>query len=149
MALLTSAPRNNTYNQMINITSIGLVAAGGAIGAIARFITVEAVSRIIGKDFPYGTLLVNILGSFLMGMLFMVFLRYFFNTEEHTYNTHNIWLFLTVGVLGGFTTFSSFSLDVFSIMQRGEILTAIIYILSSVLLSIGGLFLGALLIKML
>jgi CrcB protein len=118
------------------------VALGGAIGSAARHGVNIGSARLLGTGFPSGTLTVNVLGSFFMGFVMALLLRKFENNDAAR-------LFLTTGILGGFTTFSAFSLDVFNLMQRGESGTAIIYVLSSVLLSIGALFAGFAAIRML
>lgn len=111
------------------------VALGGALGACARYGVAHFALRFLGPGYPYGTLIVNIAGSFLMGMLieFMA-LRWSPSPELR--------VFLVTGFLGAFTTFSTFSLDVAIQLQRGAYLTAGSYIALSVLLSIAGLFAG-------
>lgn len=109
------------------------VALGGAIGASARYLTNVAVMRGIGPGFPYGTIAVNIVGSFLMGAL-MVFLAHKGGTRFAP--------FLMTGILGGFTTFSAFSLDAFTIWERGQVALAGAYVAGSVVLSILALVLG-------
>jgi fluoride exporter len=111
------------------------VALGGAVGSVLRFAVNLAATRFLGHDFPWATLTVNVVGSFLMG-LFTAYLAGKFASEE------NFRLFLTTGVLGGFTTFSAFSLDVFGLMQRGENSVALVYVLASVALSILAVFGG-------
>ncbi|MDN5788723.1 fluoride efflux transporter CrcB [Pseudorhodobacter sp.] len=117
------------------ITTLLQVALGGAIGASGRYLSNVAVMRMIGPGFPYGTLFVNIVGSFLMGVLVVVL------AEK---GGARLAPFLMTGVLGGFTTFSAFSLDVFTIWERGQIGTAGAYVAGSVLLSIAALVAGAL-----
>ena len=109
------------------------VALGGAIGAILRYLSVLGAVRIFGTGFPFGTLFVNILGSLLMG-LFIVLL------EQK--NWISFGPFLTVGVLGGFTTFSAFSLEAYNLFQRGDSLALISYISLSIILSLFALVLG-------
>lgn len=111
------------------------VALGGAIGSAARHGVNVSSARLLGSGLPFGTLIVNVLGSFLMGLLMALLTRKFEGNDAAR-------LFLTTGILGGFTTFSAFSLDVFNLMQRGENSMAIIYILASVLLSIIAVFAG-------
>lgn len=112
-----------------------LVGIGGAIGAMARFGFGSAFGRLAG-DFPLSTLLVNVLGSVLMGLLVG------WLTRATPTLQNEIRLFVAVGVLGGFTTFSSFSLEAVLLIERGELLQAGLYILGSVLLSILGLAVG-------
>ncbi|MBO6827238.1 MAG: fluoride efflux transporter CrcB [Sneathiella sp.] len=111
------------------------VALGGALGACARYGAGTLMLRLIGPGYPYGTLFVNIFGSFLMGLLIeYMALKWSPSPEMRS--------FLVTGFLGAFTTFSTFSLDVALQVQRGEYLAAGGYILLSVCLSIAGLFAG-------
>ncbi|MEX0582986.1 MAG: fluoride efflux transporter CrcB [Sneathiella sp.] len=111
------------------------VAIGGALGACARYGVAQVMLRQFGSGFPYGTLFVNILGSFLMGVLIeIIALRWSPSPELR--------VLLVTGFLGGFTTFSAFSLDVALLIEKGETLSAAGYILMSVVLSIAGLFAG-------
>lgn len=111
------------------------IAAGGAIGAVGRhFVNVGAVTM-LGTGFPYATLIVNVVGSFLMGVLIHVMAVSWTVSPEMR-------AFLTVGGLGAFTTFSTFSLDVALLYERGQLFLAGIYIVVSVAISIGALFIG-------
>ena len=113
------------------ITSLLQVAAGGALGAGARYLVNVAAMRALGPGFPWATMVVNVAGSFLMGVL-VVWLAKRGGTG---------WApFLMTGVLGGFTTFSAFSLDVATLWERGEAGLAASYALGSVVLSVGALF---------
>lgn len=112
------------------------VAAGGALGSVLRYLLQNLVGNIAGKDFPLGTLLINIIGSACMGALVGWLAQ---NTPE---NAHDIRLFCAIGLLGGFTTFSSFSLDAVTLYQQGRIQQAVIYVLVSVVCSIAGLLAG-------
>lgn len=103
------------------------VALGGALGASLRYLTVLAVS------FPLGTLLVNVLGSFLMGVAFVLLAQKGLDRAA---------LFIMTGVLGGFTTFSAFSLDALRLYERGDVMQAGTYVLASVGLSIIALVIG-------
>ena len=112
-----------------------MVAIGGAIGAIARQQSNQLIMRIFGGEFPIGTIFVNILGSFIMGLLFELFVSKITLSDE--------WRSLIfTGVLASFTTFSSFALDVALLSERNEYYYAICYIGMSVVLSIGALFVG-------
>ena len=111
------------------------VALGGAIGAVARYQSIGVLTRWLGLGFPYGTLFVNVLGSFAMG-LFVEFLVAKLNSSPE------IRVFFAVGVLGAFTTFSSFALDVSVLTERANLLAAGAYVALSVVLSIAGLFFG-------
>ena len=111
------------------------VAIGGAIGAIARFQLSQSFIKSFNGDFIYNILVANIVGCFLMGVCYE-----FMNLKM---NVGVEWrAFFMVGVLGAFTTFSSFALDVFILVERGSYLNASMYILSSVVFSIVGLFVG-------
>lgn len=111
------------------------VAAGGALGAMGRYIVASRVMRLVDGSFPYGTLTVNVLGSFLMGVLVgLLALRLSASPQTQA--------FLMVGLLGGFTTFSSFSLEVVLLFERHMPGLALFYVLLSAFLSIGALFGG-------
>jgi len=111
------------------------VAMGGALGAVARYLTIMGVGRLVGTGFPYGTIAVNILGSFILGVLVEIFALKWHVSQE-------IRAMIVVGMLGAFTTFSSFSLDTILQLERGHLGGAAIYILSSVTFSVLGLFAG-------
>jgi CrcB protein len=112
-----------------------IVFAGCGIGGALRHFVNVWVPRVAGTNFPFHTLTVNVLGSFVMGVL----AAYFALKAESA----QAWrLFLTTGILGGFTTFSAFSLDTALLFERGSVGVAITYVSVSVLASIGGLFLG-------
>ena len=116
------------------------IASGGAIGAVLRHFAGMASLRMFGAGFPYGTLGVNILGSFIMGALISYF--------AHSWNpSQELRAFLTVGILGAFTTFSTFSLDAVTLWERGEAFAALAYVLASVILSILALFAGLFIIR--
>jgi len=117
------------------MTNLLLVAAGGAIGASLRHLSGIAAVRLFGAGFPWGTLLVNILGSFIMG-LFIAWM------VKKTGISNDVRLFVATGVLGGFTTFSAFSLDVANMVERGAMSTAFIYIAASVVISLSAVFIG-------
>ena len=114
-----------------------IVFLGAGIGGALRHGTNMAAARLIGSGFPWGTLAVNILGSFVMGVL-AGYLAFKAGTEW----TQHARLFLATGVLGGFTTFSAFSLDVALMMERQQLVAAGTYVAASVLGSVGALFLG-------
>ena len=110
------------------------VMVGGAVGSGARYLTGRAMLSLLGPDYPFSTLAVNLIGGLLMGVLVGVLAR---NTASETWR-----LLLGVGVLGGFTTFSAFSLDVVTMIERGAIGVAFGYVLVSVIGSIAALFAG-------
>lgn len=105
-----------------------LVFVGGGIGAVARHGVNRAGLALLGPGFPWWTLAVNVAGSFLIGLLAGMF-----GALE---TGHHARLFLTTGFLGGFTTFSAFSLDALTLWERGEPLQASLYIIGSVVLSL-------------
>lgn len=111
------------------------VAAGGAFGAVARYLAMSLVGVLIGGGFPYATLAVNVVGSFILGVL-VEYSALVWSPGEA------LRAFLVVGVLGAFTTFSTFSLDVTVLYERGEFGAAAVYIIASVILSVAGLFAG-------
>lgn len=117
-----------------------LIAAGGAIGAVMRFLTQATVYEIAGRGFPYGTLTVNVLGSFLMGLL-SIFLVEKFNLSAEWH------LAILVGVLGSFTTFSTFSMETLVLFEQGDLFKAMTNILLSVTLCIVSVWVGAYLAK--
>lgn len=112
-----------------------VVAVGGALGAILRFLVSNSVSQHLGREFPYGTLTVNLVGSLVMGFLF-VMIAAFPGISPHWRSL------LLVGFLGAFTTFSTFSLDTLDLALRGEWLAGLINIGLSVVLCIGACWLG-------
>jgi CrcB protein len=118
------------------------IAAGGAIGSVARHYMSAQVARLAGSGFPWGILAVNVLGGFVMGLLVEAMALRFQVSEAWR-------AFLTVGLLGGFTTFSAFSLDVVLLIERGQTAAALAYIAVSVIASVLALFLGLLLVRLL
>ena len=115
------------------IQTLFQVALGGALGASARYMTNVAAMRLIGPGFPWGTVVANVLGSFLMGCLVVVLAH-----KDAT----RMAPFLMTGLLGGFTTFSAFSLDALTIWERGQTGLAAAYVLGSVILSLAGIVAG-------
>lgn len=112
-----------------------VVFVGGGLGAALRHGVNRASLAYLGPEFPYGTLVVNVVGGLLMGLLAELFLVKVGGSEEFR-------LFLTTGFLGGFTTFSAFSLDAALMWQRSDYAALATYVGASVFLSIGALFLG-------
>ncbi len=117
-----------------------IVFIGGGIGAALRHGFNLAFARAFGTAFPHATLFENVSGSVAMGVLVALF-------AFRSGVPHHWQLFLTTGILGGYTTFSTFSLDVALLYERGEIFLAALYVLLSVALSIGGLFGGIALVR--
>ena len=111
------------------------VALGGALGSVGRYLFVIHAGRLFGMDFPWGTLGVNVLGSFLMGLLIGAGTLVLEMSQE-------VRLFLAVGFLGGFTTFSSFSLDAMSLFQRGAWVAGSAYVGGSVLAGLAAFGIG-------
>ena len=110
-----------------------IVALGGAIGAALRHLTNLAALRLLGAGYPFGTLAINVIGSAAMGVFFVILVQK---------GGIRFSPFIMTGVLGGFTTFSAFSLDAVTIYHRGEIWAALGYVLISVIAAIGALALG-------
>jgi CrcB protein len=109
------------------------VAIGGAIGSVLRYLTNVSAMRLIGPGFPWGTVFVNIAGSFVMGVIVIVL------AEKGGMRFAPL---LMTGLLGGFTTFSAFSLDTFTIFERGDTVVAAAYLAGSVILSLLALVAG-------
>jgi fluoride exporter len=106
-----------------------MVAVGGAMGSILRFAAVSYLTPFLNYRFPLGTFFVNILGSFLIGLMYVLFVEKAFVSSEWR-------LFFMTGVLGGFTTFSAFSLEMLQLWQEGQALVSISYATSSVVLGL-------------
>lgn len=117
-----------------------LVMAGGAVGAALRFQLGRALTHSLGTSFPYGTFAANIAGGFAMGLLVGWLAR--FDGEAEAWR-----LFLAVGLLGGFTTFSAFSLELVNMIESGQWGAAIGYSLASVIGAVFALFLGLFVIR--
>jgi CrcB protein len=112
-----------------------IVFLGGGLGAALRHGVNLMAARLLGTGFPYATMIENVSGSLVMGLLIGYF-AFRGGLSQH-------WqLFLTTGILGGYTTFSSFSLDAALLYERGELGLAALYVILSVTLAIGGLFAG-------
>jgi CrcB protein len=111
------------------------IAVGGALGSMARYATGVYVGRWLGTTFPWGTLLINIIGSFLIG----AFAESFALRWDASQTTR---VFLVVGICGGYTTFSTFSLDIVTLINRGEFLAAGAYVVASVALGLLALYAG-------
>lgn len=127
----------------VMMQSVLIVFAGGGLGAVARHLINLSVSRLIGSDFPWGVMLINISGSIIMGMA-----AAYFAFKADAQWSQPLRLFMTTGILGGYTTFSAFSLDVALLWERGEPLHALAYVLGSVVLSVLGLFVGLAVIRL-
>jgi len=111
------------------------IAGGGALGAVMRFGVSSGVYRVLGKDFPYGTLTVNVLGSFFMGLCFILVIeRNVLSMEWRS--------IIMIGFLGAFTTFSTFSMETLSLLESGELTRALVNILLSVTLCLAATWIG-------
>lgn len=126
---------------MQSFVHLGWVFLGGGIGSALRYGVGRAALVMAGPNFPLGTLVVNLLGCTLMGIL-VEWLAW-----RDTGIDASVKLFLTTGLLGGFTTFSAFALDAVALWQRGEVLTAAAYVAGSVVLSIVGFLAGMALMR--
>jgi CrcB protein len=126
--------------QALSFQLIIAVAVGGAIGSVARYLAGIGSGKLLGLAFPWGTLMINITGSFLIG----VFVESFALKWDVPQVAR---VFLTVGICGGFTTFSTFSLDAYLLMDRGEFWPAAAYMVGSVVMSVAALFAGLHLIR--
>jgi CrcB protein len=126
---------------MQTLWSFGAVFIGGGIGSALRYGVGRASIAFVGPNYPVGTLGVNLVGCFLMGALAGCLAYRDFGMDQSTK------LFLTTGILGGFTTFSAFALDVVTLWERGNTVSAAIYVVASVVGSIAGLLIGLHLVR--
>jgi len=117
------------------VLQIFAIAVGGAAGALLRFFMSNGVYKMLGRDFPYGTLAVNVLGSLLIGVLFILLIEKLAVAAEWRAG-------LMVGLLGAFTTFSTFSLETFSLLEDGAFLKAGLNVFLSVVLCLAATWLG-------
>ncbi len=116
---------------------IASIALGGALGAVLRYMASNGVYGLLGRAFPYGTLLVNVLGSLLIGVLAVYF-------SQREWLTTPLARGLIIGVLGAFTTFSTFSLDTFYLLEQGAWLKVVLNIVLNVGLCLGAVWVGVL-----
>jgi CrcB protein len=123
-------------------TFILAVAAGGSLGSVGRYLVSIGFGRLLGPKFPWGTLFINITGSLLIG-LFAGLFAVRWNLPQA------VRIFLAVGVCGGYTTFSTFSLDFFYLFERGEVVAAGAYMIASVVLSVSALIVGIQIVRLL
>ena len=122
------------------MAGFAIVFLGGGLGAAIRHGCNIAGFKLLGPAFPYATIFINVSGSLIMGLV-ASWLALKGDASQH-------WrLFLTTGVLGGYTTFSAFSLDAALLYERGELAAAALYVVGSVVLSIAGLFAGLALVR--
>ena len=109
--------------------------AGGGLGALLRYGVISNISKILPSTFPYGTLTVNILGALLIGIAYSLL-------SQKISISENLKLFITVGFLGGFTTFSTFNLDFFQLIESSKIAAAMFYALGTFITTIIGFYAG-------
>ena len=119
----------------MSVQMVLYVGFGGAIGAIARFLTMSAIGHYFHSTFPWGTFAVNIIGSFVLGALIETMALQWSPSPE-------IRALLVVGMLGAFTTFSTFSMDVYYLLDRGAVVQGAVYVTGSVLLCVAGFWAG-------
>lgn len=124
--------------EMLNTLAVG---CGGFIGAISRYLLSIFINRFNTNGFPVATLIINVLGSFLIGLLTQLLINMYPDNKR-------LQLFLTTGILGGFTTFSTFSLETISLYHSGKIAFAISNVVLSIAFCLAGVVLGKLLAKM-
>lgn len=117
------------------IVELLAIALGGAVGALLRYWTSSGVYSILGQDFPYGTLTVNVVGSLLMGLLTILMLERMSVGPEMRGA-------LLIGLLGAFTTFSTFSMETLFLIEQGEVFKAVLNVLLSVVVCISAAWLG-------
>jgi len=118
------------------------IAAGGAIGALLRFWMSNGIYAWLGRGFPYGTLAVNVLGSLLMGFLYIAMIERLALAAE--------WRgFVLIGLLGAFTTFSTFSIETLNLLEQADYARAVVNMVFSVLACVGAAFLGVMLARQL
>jgi CrcB protein len=108
------------------------VAAGGACGSVARYLVAIGSAKLFGSSFPWGTLIINVTGSALIGVFVGLFAAKWDISQAAR-------IFLTVGICGGYTTFSTFSLDAWYLIERGQMAASMAYMLASVVLSLAAL----------
>lgn len=116
------------------------IAMGGAIGSTSRYLCVRSIAQLAGDGFPWGTMIVNVLGGLLIGALVSAFALRLIAGD-------NLKAFLFVGVLGGFTTFSAFTLELADFLQQGQLGFAFLYAAGSVIVSLAACLGGLLLVR--
>ncbi len=117
------------------MTQILAIAAGGAVGAVMRYWVSTGVYNLVGRGFPYGTLVVNVAGSLLMGFLYVLLLERMTTGPE-------LRAALLVGLLGAFTTFSTFSIETLNLIEQADFVKAALNVLISVVACVGAAWIG-------
>lgn len=115
------------------------VGLGGFVGTVCRYL-ISLWMKPLSGEFPFGTLLINLVGAFLIGTISQI-------SEEYTPFNNNLYLFLTVGVCGGFTTFSTFSLESVNLLEKGKTVPALVYMVISVVICITAVTLAKVMVK--
>ena len=123
------------------MSNLFLVALFGAIGSLSRFILIQATPKLVYLNFPIGTILVNLIGSFFIGVVASLFEKQILSNEFRSV--------IIFGFLGGFTTFSAFTYEVFNLLKAGDYLNLFIYLFLSIIVSLILFYVGYKLIKIL
>jgi fluoride exporter len=140
LSMIVNRKKEFNIPDMAHLPALLIVSLGGGLGAAFRYLLSGAVYRVAGTDFPYGTLVINVLGSLLLGWLM--------ETSEYSATLGpNLRLFLGVGVCGGFTTFSTFSYETMQLLSTGNHIEAFMNIVGSVLLCLIGVYVGMILAR--
>ncbi|MFZ1081308.1 MAG: fluoride efflux transporter CrcB [Candidatus Kryptoniota bacterium] len=113
-----------------------LVFIGGGIGAVFRYLLAGWIYRVIGTDFPYGTLVVNVLGCFVIGLFLMM-------AENRFLISPSVRTFIAVGIIGGFTTFSTFNFETLELLKNGTFALGLLNIGASIVLGLSATWVGA------
>ncbi len=121
------------------MSNLVLVALFGAIGSVSRFALIQATPKITYVNFPVGTILVNLIGSFFIGVVASMFDKHLLSSEVRT--------FIVFGFLGGFTTFSAFTYEVFNLVKSGNYLNLFVYLFVSIVVSLFLFYFGYKLVK--
>jgi CrcB protein len=127
-----------TSEEKVSNMEVGIVALGGALGAILRYLVTSWVQHRV-DFFPWGTVVVNLVGSFLIGIVLEMTLRGFLSSQAR--------LLLGVGILGGFTTFSSLSWEMLTLLEEGDILPAFLYGFGSLVIGVFCAWLGSIVVR--
>lgn len=117
-----------------------LVGAGGAVGSVARFLSQQMIARYYPSSFPWGTLIVNIVGCFIIGIVYAF-------GEKGNLLSPEMRLLLATGFCGGFTTFSTFAYENISLMREGELLYTFLYIAASIIIGFLAAYIGIFVVK--